>query len=75
LGHHRGTVPNVTRSEKLFRAIVVMGAAMTSNACFDPSPCAKCVPDAPPDTVATVDAAVDSPDGLSDAPADVVLIL
>ena len=72
----------MSRNEKLFRAIVVMGVSMTSGACFDPSPeCTRCVPpDARtdgriPDTVAVADAGVDSPPSPSDAPVDVVIIL
>jgi hypothetical protein len=71
----------VGKHDKLFRAIVVMGAAMTAPACDDHR-CAKCIPigDAvATDTVATTDArptdaGVDT-HGPSDAPVDVVLIL
>jgi hypothetical protein len=67
----------VGKHEKLFRAIVVMGAAMTAPACDDDR-CFKCVPppsDAvPTDTVATTDAPPKDA-GPSDAPVDVVLIL
>ncbi len=60
----------MNRTEKLFRAIVVMGAAITAPACDD-ARCAKCVP--PADAVATSDAPTDA--GPTDAPVDVVLIL
>ena len=62
----------MSRTDKLFRAIVVMGAAITAPACGD-SRCAKCVP--PPDAVATSDAPTDAAPGPTDAPVDVVLIL
>ncbi len=68
----------MSRTHKLFRAIVVMGAAITAPACGDQR-CLKCVPpadatsDGPTDAVATSDAPTDA--GPSDAPVDVVLIL
>ena len=70
----------MSRKEKLFRAIVVMGAAITAPACGDDR-CAKCAPDANPnpDAVATSDATpsdagTDGP-APSDAQVDAVLIL
>lgn len=62
------------KREKLFKAIVVMGAAMATPACDDDR-CAKCVPpgDAPVDVVANGDAGTDA--SPTDAPVDVVLIL
>lgn len=65
------------KNDKLFRAIVVMGAAITAQACEDPK-CIRCVPD-PDAAVATTDAkpadaGTDTP-APSDAPVDVVLIL
>jgi len=61
------------KREKLFKAIVVMGAAMAAPGCDDDR-CAKCVPpdDAPVDVVAS-DAGTDA--SPTDAPVDVVLIL
>jgi hypothetical protein len=60
----------MSRTDKLFRAIVVMGAAITAPACVD-SKCARCVP--PADAVATTDAPTDA--GPTDTPVDMVLIL
>ncbi len=60
----------MSRNDKLFRAIVVMGAAITAPACGDDK-CHNCQP-APDAKVAAVDAGVDGP---TDAPVDVVLIL
>ena len=59
---------------KLFRAIVVLGAAMTASACTD-STCARCVPT---DAIIASDTPVDA--GQSDGPvdadvSDVILIL
>ena len=64
------------KHEKLFRAIVVMGAAMTAPACGTDR-CHKCVPPQEDATVATNDAPPTDGgvDGPSDAPVDVVLIL
>lgn len=67
------------KREKLFKAIVVMGAAMAAPACDDDR-CLKCVPpdDASSDTVAQSDAGGDAgvdAEGPTDAPVDVVLIL
>ena len=70
-------------NQKLFRAIVIMGASLTASACFDPGspPCAKCAPvDASPDTVAVRDAPGSDAEGYdagvpNDAVVDTVLIL
>jgi hypothetical protein len=63
-------------ANKLFRAIVVMGASLTTSSCDDP--CHKCVPaaDANPQVVDArpVDAGVDT-QGPRDAEVDTVLIL
>jgi hypothetical protein len=63
----------VSRNRKLFRAIVVMGAAVTAPACGEDVP----KPDAQTDAVAAQDAPADGPKdaGVADVPVDVVLIL
>jgi len=61
----------MTRNQKLFRAIVVMGVAVTAPACGDDTP----KPDAAPsDSIAQSDAAPTDA-GPSDTPVDVVAIL
>jgi hypothetical protein len=61
---------------RLFRAIVVLGAAMTAEGCDDDR-CVRCVPPVDASEVAdarSLDAGVDA-SGPRDAPVDVVLIL
>lgn len=58
----------MTTNKKLFRAIVVLGAAMTAPACDDDR-CHKCEPT--PDAVANNDANTTHTDGgVADAPVD-----
>lgn len=61
-----------TKRHKLFRAIVVMGAAMTSSACEDQTRCHHCSPaDAPGDGVVAHDATTSQTDaGVADTPTD-----
>ena len=62
----------MTRTEKMFRAIVILGAALTAEACGDDK-CSACVPvDAQTDAVATTDAP--KTDG-NMPPVDAILIL
>lgn len=63
----------MTRNQKLFRAIVVAGAAITAApGCDVDADCGKCLPiDA--QVATTTDAPTDA--GPSDTPVDVVLIL
>lgn len=63
----------MSRNEKLFRAIVVMGAAMTAPGCDVDKDCGKCLPiDAA--VVADGGVAVDAPTP-SDAVVDSVIII
>lgn len=70
----------MNRYQKLFKAIVVMGASLGTSACGDDD-CGRCVPvdaRAPDGVVADAsphDAGVDAPDPPADAPVDMVLIL
>lgn len=67
----------MSRNEKLFRAIVVMGAAMTAPGCDVDKDCGKCLPiDAPVAVDARIaDAGVDAPSTPSDAVVDSVVII
>ena len=64
---------DVASKKKLFRAIVLMGAAMTANGCDDDR-CHKCVPQ--PDAVASQDANTSQHnDGGVDAMADAFIAI
>jgi hypothetical protein len=67
----------VKRNEKLFRAIVVMGAAMTAPGCDVDKDCGKCLPiDAALVADGRItDAGVDAPSTPSDAVVDSVIII
>ena len=70
-----GTRPlrDVASKKKLFRAIVIMGAAMTSGACENDK-CAKCAP--PADAVATQDVNTSQQgDAGVDAPTDAFIAI
>jgi hypothetical protein len=64
---------SVASKKKLFRAIVVMGAAITAHGCDDDK-CHKCVPT--PDAVSSnVDANTSQTDGGVDAPTDAFIAI
>ena len=64
---------DVASKKKLFRAIVLMGAAITTNGCDDDR-CHKCVP--PTDAVATRDVNTSQhQDGGVDAPTDAFIAI